>query len=431
MALQYSTTYYARVRHKGAVAGASAWSPVVTFTTQGPTWPDAELQIYPNDPPTVTNNLGAAVAISADGLVGVIGVPTTGSSNHRALIYTRSGSIWAVRSNISNGLYASSYFGESIDLSNDGATVIIGARQDKSINGTTVTGAAYIYLRSGDTWGYQAVLRASDYASGDNFGRSVSMSADGNTVAIGADLKNSNDGAVYIFHRTGTTWSQDAKIVTPNLYTGQQFGRTIKLSKDSLTLAVGETVTRSGVTWCGAVYLFTRPNTSSTVWSYHSVLFASDWATSQQGLFGEAIDFSNDGTMLLITAKGYSGTGAIPGAYIFTKSANVWSQQTKITPSDGTTGDWFGDSAALSSDGTTAIVGASRSGASPSQAGAAYVFTRSGVTWTQRQKFTISTPGANNYFGAAVALSGDGIHALIGEPGYNAGSNLGRWSYFA
>ena len=293
---------------------------------------------------------------------------------------------------------AGDYFGHSVSLSSDGSTALVGAQSKSS-----AAGAAYIFTRSGSTWTQQAKLTASDAAGNDYFGVSVSLSSDGSTALVGARGKSSNAGAAYVFTKSGSTWTEQQKITASDAAAGDYFGHSVSLSSDGSTALVGAYGKSSLHTSDGAAYIFTR---SGSTWTQQAKLTASDAVVNDY--FGYSVSLSSDGSTALVGAYYKStDTGA---AYIFTKSGSTWSQQQKITASDAVTGDRFGYSVSLSADGSTALVGAHRK---YSNIGAAYIFTRSGSTWTQQSILTASD-AANDYFGWSVSLSGDGSTALVG-----------------
>jgi hypothetical protein len=253
----------------------------------------------------------------------------------------------------------------------------------------------------------QKVL-AMDGAVGDNFGYAVAM--DGNTALVGAandDIgANANQGSAYIFVRSGTTWTQQAKLIASDGAADDYFGCSVAMSGD--TALVGARNGDAGAIDQGAAYIFVR---SGTTWVQQAKLTASDGAASD--VFGWSVALSGD-TALVGANWDDVGANADQGsAYVFTRSGTTWTQQQQLIASDGAEGDNFGVSVALSGD--TALVGAAYDdvGANADQ-GSAYVFTRSGATWTQQQQ--LSSPAfVNYYFGAAVALYGD--TALVGAPG--------------
>lgn len=153
-------------------------------------------------------------------------------------------------------------FGWSSGFSKDGNTVIVGAT-GKSSGLSTKFGVAYLFVRSGNSWSQQAKLQALDWTSDDQFGSAVALSGDGNTALVGAPMEDdsgtSNNGAVYVFTRSGNSWSQQAKILAGDKQNGEQFGSAVAISKDGGTILVGAPLeSDSGTTYNGAVYVFTR-----------------------------------------------------------------------------------------------------------------------------------------------------------------------------
>ena len=296
---------------------------------------------------------------------------------------------------------AGDQFGAASAISADGMTALIGACGSPVFFGfcTGTQGAAYVFTRSGSTWSQQTKLTASDGASNDAFGRSVSLSADGSTALIGAFNKNSFAGAAYVFTRSGTSWSQQAEL---NASGTNSFGISVSLSGDGNTALVASQGNE-------AAYVFTR---TGTAWSQQQKLTASDGASGDG--FARWVSLSGDGNTALIgTPFQNSATGS---AYVFIRSGAVWSQQQKLTAGDGLAGDEFGMSVSLSGDGGTALVGANFKNTGT---GAAYVFTRSGVSWSQQQELTANDGASFDLFGVA-SLNGDGTTAFIGAPGKNS-----------
>jgi hypothetical protein len=303
------------------------------------------------------------------------------------------------------------FYGYSIDISSDGNTVVVGA-YGKSF----FTGEAYVYTRSGLIWTEQAKLLAPE-ASNDQFGWSVAISADGNTVAIGSTTEdtspNSNNGAVYIYTRSAGTWTQQTKLLASDRASNESFGYSVAFSADGLTLLVGaEPENTSPSTINGAAYVFIY---DSGEWFEQQKLLASDFSSTDR--FGCDVSLSSDGNTALIGANAEdtspnSNNGA---AYVFTRSAGTWTQQQKLLASDSASNDNFGISVSLSADGLTAIVGAESESTSPDlYNGAAYVYTLVEGVWTEQQKLLASDRAGSDRFGYAVSISADGNTALIG-----------------
>lgn len=337
------------------------------------------------------------------------------------------------------------YLGWSVSLSDDGNTMAVGARQ-RSSN----AGAAYIFIRTGTTWSQQAFITASNTNGSDFFSNGLSLSGDGNTLAVGAfgeessaigingneaDNSASDSGAVYVFTRTGTTWSQEAYIKASNAEADDDFGWSVALSYDGNTLAVGaraEASNANGVNGdqtnnsslnSGASYIFTRVGTT---WSQEAYLKASN--TSFFIFFGHSVALSDDGNTLAVGANFESTTVSQSGAvYVFTRSGTTWSQEAFLKASNPGNGYTFGDSVSFSSDGNIMAVGAMREGSATNGidgdqtdtsaygTGAVYLFSRSGTTWTQTVYFKASNSGANYNFGNSISLSNNGNALLVGS----------------
>jgi len=262
----------------------------------------------------------------------------------------------------------------------------------------------------------QRKIVASDGAMNDGFGTSVAIS--GNTALVGAENANSGLGAAYVFVRSGTSWSQQAKLTVSGII---GFGGSVALSADTaLVGAAGDTV--GSHTSQGSAYVFVR---SGTVWSQQKKLTASDGAAYD--FFGSSVAISG-GTALVGAAGDTMGKNFGQGsAYVFVRSGTAWSQQTKLTASDGAAYNWFGASVALSGD--TALVGAyGVNVGAKSQQGSAYVFVRSGMAWSQQKKLIASDGVAGDQFGGSVALSGD--TALVGAMGDDVGTNINQGSAY-
>jgi hypothetical protein len=350
-------------------------------------------------------------------------------------------------------------FGFSVAVSGD--TVVVGAYQEDSnatgVNGDEAddsasnAGAAYVFVRSGTTWAQQAYLKASNTGAGDGFGYSVAVWDD--TVVVGAryessyaigvngdeaDNSASQAGAAYVFTRSGTTWTQQAWLKASNTGAGDWFGHSVALSGD--TAVVGAYQEDSNATGAngneasnsasdaGAAYVFTR---SGTTWTQEAYLKASNTGAGDNFGYSVAVSGdtvvvgaqSEDSSTTLINGNQSSNTASGAGAaYVFTRSGTAWTQEAYLKASNTGAGDGFGISVAVSGD--TVVTGAisedsnatgingNQANNSADFAGAAYVFTRNGVTWMQQAYLKASNAGANDSFGCAVALSGD--TAVIG-----------------
>jgi len=369
-----------------------AFGPDWSLTTQ-------QQKIQASDP-QANDTFGYSVAISGDtAVVGAQLEDTGGTSAGAAYIFTRSGTTWTQQQKIqSSDIQADDRFGFSVAISGD--TVVVGARTEDT--GGADGGSAYIFTRSGTTWTQQQKIQASDAQASDFFGNSVAI--DGDIVIVGAngeDTGGAGAGAAYVFTKTGTTWTQQQKIQASDLQAGDQFGWRVAISGD--TVIVGATYEDTGGTDAGAAYVFTR---SGTTWTQQQKIQASDAQATDYFGWSVAID----GDTVVAGARNESAAGAYAGsAYIFTRDGTTWTEQQKIQASDPEASDLFGASVSISGD--TVVVGADGEDTGASNAGAAYIFTRDGTTWTEQQKIQASDPEANDQFGQSVAISGDTVVA--------------------
>jgi len=340
-----------------------------------------------------TSGFGVSVSRSGDtALIGAFSDDDKGTGSGSAYVFTCSGTTWTQQAKLTASDGAKlDRFGRSVSVSGD--TALIGAYMDDDKGGNS--GSAYVFTRSGTTWTQQAKLTASDGAAEDNFGSSVSLSGD--TALIGAHLDDNsetNSGSAYVFTRSGTTWTQQAKLTASDGQLGDTFGVSVSLSGD--TALIGAWGDDDKGFNSGSAYVFTC---SGTTWTQQAKLTASDGAAEDN--FGNYASINGDTAIL-----GASGDDGHKGsAYVFTRSGTTWTQQAKLTASDGAEWDCFGRSVSVSGD--TALIGAYSDDDKGTDSGSAYVFTCSGTTWTQQAKLTASDGAAEDYFGFSVCLNDD------------------------
>ena len=406
-----------------------------------------------------------SVAISGDTLVvgadredsdGSAEGNNSASNAGAAYVFTRSGTSWTQQAYLkASNADSGDLFGWSVAISDN--TLVVGAigeassaAGDQANNSAAFTGAAYVFTRSGTTWSQQAYLKASNANAVDNFGTSVAISGD--TLVVGAieedsdgtsegDNSANNAGAAYVFSRSGTTWTQQAYLKASNADAGDRFGTSVAISGDTLVVgASGEDSRATGgeaddsAGGAGAAYVFTR---NGTTWSQQAYLKASNAESSDS--FGFSVAISGD--TLVVGAIGEDSSvsggeaddsaGGAGAAYVFTRNGSTWSQQAYLKASNAETNDRFGTGVAISGD--TLVVGAewedsSASGGeadnSTNDAGAAYLFTRSGATWTQPIYLKASNAGDVDFFGSGVAISGDTL--VVGSIGEDSSVSGGE-----
>jgi VCBS repeat-containing protein len=283
------------------------------------------------------------------------------------------------------------YFGYAVAVS--GNTAVVGAFGKDSSRG-----AAYVYVYNGTSWVRQQQLTASDGVAGDQFGSSVAI--DGDRIIIGAHRKDAGRGKAYVYVRSGTAWLEQAKLIASDRAGGDNFGYAVAISDKTVLIGAPDDDDR------GSAYVF---NTGGTVWTQRAKLAASDVAIDDS--FGVSVALNGD-TALIGAQDKNAHTGA---AYVFIGASTTWSQQKKLTAPDGAAGDFFGTAVACRNN--TAVVGSYKADTvGGSNAGAAYVYTRSGTTWSTATKLVDEDGAANNLFGCSVAVSDN--FALIGAMGH-------------
>ena len=278
----------------------------------------------------------------------------------------------------------------AVSISGDYAVI---GKFDGDSSTTVDVGTAHVFYRSGTTWTEQQKLTASDAAGDDEFGYSVSISGD--YAIIGApqdDDTASNSGSAYVFYRSGTAWTEQQKLTASDAAAVDWFGYSVSISGSYAVVGALNHDSDSG-----AAYIFFGSGSS---WTQQAKLTASDAAGDDK--FGSSVSISGD--YAIIGAPQDDDDGSNSGAaYVFYRSGTTWSQQQKLTASDAASSDKFGDSVSISGD--HAIVGA-RSDGDGSFYGSAYVFVRSGTTWSQQQKLTASDAASGDSFGKGVSISG-------------------------
>lgn len=306
-------------------------------------------------------------------------------------------------------------FGYAVALS--GNLAAVGAA-DTTVNGNGDQGVVYVFTRlSSGFWSQTAELTASDGAANDYFGTAVALS--GTTLLVGTPGKSHSTGAAYVFTESGGTWTQTAELVGSEaagvpLPPESEFGVSVALSDNGITALVSAP-TYAGET--GAAYVFTE---SGGTWSQTAQL-TSSLQTTNLGLafFGASVALSGNGTTALVGAPASNATP--PGAaYVFTESGGTWSQTAMLSPASGTQ---YGLQVALSEDGTTAAVAqplATVNGLA--SAGTVYIYQESGGNWTQTATLTGNDQNVDNVaMGNTLSLSGDGNIVFAGDyqgPGY-------------
>jgi len=351
---------------------------------------------------------GWSGALSADGNTAIVGGPADGGGVGAAWVSTRSsiagGSAWNQQAKLVGTGITGSFSGQgaSAALSSDGNTAIVGAPYDNyNLAVTAGVGAAWIFTRSGSTWTQQAKLIGSEVDGYAGQGLSVGLSDDGNVAVVGGPGDNNSTGAAWVYMGSGSSWSGTKLPVGTGAVGNALQGWSVAVSGDGDVVAVGGPFDNS---LAGAVWVYT--------------LNSGTWAQSQKLVATSAVGKASQGTSVALSADGTtlalggpddnSNAGA---AWIFTRGSNgVWTQQAKLVGNGAIANAYQGNSVALSADGNTVIVGG---------VGGAWVFTRSNAVWTQLGS-KLTGANANGTDGSySVALSAAADTAILGGNQYN------------
>ncbi|OOE69728.1 hypothetical protein BZG20_02030 [Salinivibrio sp. IB868] len=365
---------------------------------------------------------GHSLSLSEDGSTLVVGAPgedsaatgVNGTQNDEsstnsgaAYVFTRDNNTWSQQAYLkASNTHSNDEFGWSLALSADGNRLAVSAYKESSnttgIDGNQAdtsfsgSGAVYIFNRdSGNTWSQDTYIKASNTGASDQFGYSIALSNNGNTLAVGARYEDSDatgingdesnnaatgSGAVYVFNHDGNSWSQEAYLKASNTESNDSFGASVELSANGNTLAIGAPLESSGSSVInngqmdnsapssGASYVFVR---SGTTWSQQAYLKASN--TDANNVFGWYQSMSSNGDVLAIAAVGEkSATVGINGnendtsaadsgaVYLFERDGITWVQQSYIKPPNTEASDLFGFVASLSANGDVLAIGSRR-----------------------------------------------------------------------
>ena len=396
------------------------------------------------------------------------------ASSGAAYVFKRTGSNWVQAAYIkAPNADAGDFFGYGVAISGDTLAVTAyaeGSNQNTITNGATASannskassGAAYVFQISAP-WQEEAYLKAPNVDANDNFGSSVAISTD--TLIVGAYGESSNQttitngtsasadnsvnsaGAAYVFRRVGTAWAQEAFLKAPNPDAGDYFGQSVSISGDTAVVGAcyedsNQTTITNGTSASadnslidsGAVYVFKR---TGTTWAQEAYIKAPNpagnnkfgWSVSVDGdtiAVGAIGESSNQTTITNGTTASSDTSSTSSGAvYVFKRTGSNWAQEAYIKAPNADSYDNFGRSVAISND--TIIAGAYAEGSnqttitngttasadnSKAQAGAAYIFRRTGGIWAQEAYLKPPNPDAGDYFGFSVAI--DRETAVVG-----------------
>jgi hypothetical protein len=357
-------------------------------------------------------NFGSSAALSADGRTALVGGYGDRENRGAVWVFSRSGTTW---SQLGPKLTASNeigqgQFGYSVALARDGRTALVGGPYDN-----LGLGAAWLFARSGSRWKQEARLdlgKPGAAVEADGFGGSVDLSGSGDTAVVGASTFDTAIGAAFVYERRGGVWARQGKALTGKDEVGQaEFGSAVALAADGNTAVIGGPDDNRGI---GAAWVFLR--TGST-WKQDGPKLVARGERGH-GSFGCSASLSSSGTVAVIGAC--TDDNAAGAAWVFTRSGSSWVQGPKLVPAGKSRRAVFGYDVALTSDGGKALIGGYGYERST---GAAWIFRRSGSTWIQVGA-NLTGPGAEGpaNLGYSAAISSDGDTALLGGPSDSAGT---------
>jgi hypothetical protein len=350
---------------------------------------------------TLEDHFGSGLALQGNTLVvGAMDDPALGSSAGAAYCFELQGGEWVLQAELfGSNTKANDWFGSAVAL--DGDTLAIAGEHDNEPGAQG--GSVYVFVRQGGAWVEQAHLTPGDWDPFDHFGASLAL--EGDRLVIGAtepgwpSFGYQGPGVVYVFERSGTTWTQTARLHAQDGDDYDHLGNSLALQGDTIVAAApGED---AGALNSGAVYVFTF---DGSAWSQVAKLKSGDPSSSQT--FG--YDVALQGTTLVIGASEDSAALAFGGAaYVFEGAGASWTQVEKLVPADLASFDHFG--ASVDVDGDRLVVGANEADAAGTDSGATYVFRRFGGAWHELSKLVPEGNQAEDELGRNVAIEGQRV----------------------
>jgi hypothetical protein len=361
---------------------------------------------------------GYSVSMSSDGQSVAIGARfndgENGDFSGHVRIYDWNGSAWVQRGSDIDGEAANDWSGTAVSLSGDAQTVAIGAGENAD-NGTDA-GHVRIYRWDGQDW----TQRGGDIdgeAALDKSGRSVSLSSDGLTVAIGALLNDPNgsdvnDGHVRVYYWNGSSWAQRGADIDGDGDGAAQAGASVALSGDGLTVAVGAPGSAVDLVgnMVGRVRIY---DWSGTSWSLRGSDIVGEARFDESG---RAVSLSSDGQVVAIGAARNSGSNGTRAGHvrIYGWDGTDWEQLGDDIEGDAPE-DQLGTAVSLSSDGHTVAIGSPNNAGNGQFSGHVRVYGWNGASWTQLVA-DIEGEAPSDLSGSSVSVSSDGRRVAIGAP---------------
>lgn len=331
---------------------------------------------------------GQSLALNNTGTRAVIGAAGTGQNTGTVIVYKKDGSTWDTGSALVSGLGSNSYFGYSVDISNDGNTVITGT--PAALGGR---GYVSVYKYIGGVWdgGTPLPVDPGVISYMTTYGWSVAINSTGDVAVIGAPRAFGFQGYVCVFRYSGGSWDSGTPLVSTAGTGTTFFGYSVSINEDGTKVVVG-----APSACYAAVYTY-----SGGIWGTATTINSGLPITAN---FGWSVYCAPLGTKIIVGAPNSEY------AAVFTE-ADSWTTGTELTSTAGS-GAEFGSAVALSADGNTALVGASIKGYV-----AAYQYID--ATWSAANIIENTTNQVTSRFGSALSISHDGFTALVGAYGYD------------
>ncbi|MBK8699287.1 MAG: choice-of-anchor D domain-containing protein [Saprospiraceae bacterium] len=365
---------------------------------------------------------GYSVSISADGSTVAIGALYNaggGITRGHVRVYQFNGTNWTQQGADIDGEANNDNSGISVSISADGSTVAIGAPYNAG--GGSSRGHVRVYQFNGTTWTQQGVDIDGE-ADYDNSGWSVSISADGSTVAIGARSNagnGSSSGHVRVYQFNGTTWTQQGLDIDGEAISDLS-GYSVSISADGSTVAIGATLNDGNGPNSGHVRVY---QFNGTTWTQQGADIDGE---ADNDFSGWSVSISADGSTVAIGARSNDGNGSNSGhVRVYQFNGTTWTQQGLDIDGEAIS-DQSGFSVSISADGFTVAIGARSNAGNGSGSGHVRVYGWNGTTWTQ-QGADIDGEAISDQSGNSISISADGSTVAIGAPFNDGnGSNSGH-----
>lgn len=413
--LLQGAAHYVRARHRSTEGQVSDWSNILVLTTSKIAFSTEEAKLTASDK-SADAFFGGKVAFDSTGARIVVGINSLDASAGKAYVFVREGATWTQEAVITDPIAGSgSRFGHCVSISGLGDRIAVGAPQRYDTEtGYSNNGILHVYSRTNSVWTLEKTVKASDPVQvGAQFGSAVKLNSDGTRMVVGAylDTRSSTEvGRAYVFVRNGAVWTQEAALAASDPVQSARFGYSVSITEDGTRVAIGAYSFTGTAQFQGKVYIFLRTNTS---WAQEAALVATDAAAS--AYYGTSCDISGDGTRLVVGAYMASATYTNQGKiYVYVRNSTTWSLETTLTASDAAANTYLGLSSAINKDGSKIVTAAYLASGTVSQQGKAYIFSRTGSTWTQQIALTASDAASGDTYGRSVAITPTGDRVAVG-----------------